>query len=90
MEHMKNSRGSKKSTQKSKNTQNVDKIVAAKVNALTKGKVFRPTLILPLFSQQPWNVMTLRMLKSLTDTSILLSAKDLEDPLCMQLGVYLK
>jgi hypothetical protein len=43
-----------------------------------------------LFSQQPWNVMTLRMLKSLTDTSILLSAKDLEDPLCMQLGVYLK
>jgi hypothetical protein len=47
---MKNSRGSKKSTQKSKNTQNVDKIVAAKVNALTKGKVFRPTLILPVFS----------------------------------------
>lgn len=88
MEPMRNSQPSKRNARGKSRVTSVDKIVAAKVNAATRGRSFRPNLVPPIFSHQPWNGVTLRLVKELGTSSIAICFDDLDDPLCKQLGAY--
>lgn len=62
--------------------------VTRRVNELTLGQSYRPPLIPPLFSSQPWNNVTVRYLTTIPAAKVDVSAGEIADFLCLQVGAY--
>ncbi|CAH1106843.1 unnamed protein product [Psylliodes chrysocephalus] len=60
----------------------------ARITQLTKGKVFRPSVMPPVFSTQPWNSAIVRSMASLTTAFSTIDASNVISAACNQLGLF--
>jgi len=69
---------------------NVSRLVNQRVNALLNGRSFRPTLMPPTFSTQPWNTVIIRHQVNLSPGFTTVTHTQLVAALAKQCGLYSK
>lgn len=63
-------------------------LLEAKINTINKGKVFRPSMLPPVFSAQCWNTNIIRLVRNVGTTWDLVSSSALSTAAVKQLGLY--
>lgn len=72
----------------SSNSSQVDRLVSRRLSEMTKGSVFRPTLVPPLFSSQPWNNVIVRILDNVPEKTLEIKLSTIFEFLSNQLGLF--
>lgn len=65
--------------------------ITRRINEVTRGHTYQPSMLPPLFSLQPWNAATVRFVAIVTaaqELFLTIAAKDVYDKMINQLGLY--
>lgn len=68
----------------------IERAVTRRLAEMTRGQVFRPTLMPPLFSSQPWNNVIVRVLEDIPAETYKLKLSKIMECLRGQLGLFIE